>query len=89
MKITRNLFLKGSLALAASAILGNLSSSEGAVMMQRIINLRDIVGPDVYQRAGLHKLSENEQMALADWINDYMNQLTKSVEENCRKSQVK
>lgn len=87
MNITRKLFLEGSLAMVASAMLTGLSYKEGNTMMQRVISLRDMVGPDVYQRASLHKLSETEQMALADWINNYMNQISKSIEEDCLKRQ--
>ncbi len=85
MKITRKLFLEGSLVMLASAVLTGVSYKEGNAMMQRVVNLRDMVGPNVYQKAGLHKLSETERMALSDWINDYMNQISKSIEEDCRK----
>ena len=87
MKITRKLFLEASLAMLASMTLTGLSYKEGNAMMQRVVSLRDMVGPNVFQNAGLHKLSENEQMALADWINNYMNQISKSIEEDCLKRQ--
>jgi hypothetical protein len=89
MKITRKRFMESALVMIAGAVVVNLPSSEGNAMMQRIVNLQDMVGANVFQKAGLHKLSEHEQMILADWINDYMNQITKSVEAECQKKKIR
>lgn len=89
MKITRKRFIESALVMIAGAVVVNMPSSEGNAMMQRIVSLRDMVGENVFQKAGLHKLSEHEQMVLAEWINDYMNQITRSVEAECKKKQTR
>lgn len=89
MKMTRKQFMESALVMVAGAFVANMPSSEGNAMMQRIVSLRDMVGENVFQKAGLHKLSEHEQMALADWINDYMNQITRSVEAECQKKKTR
>lgn len=85
MEITRKTFLETGLTLTVSLLLGHFSISEVTAMTTKFVELRDIVGPQVFQAAGLHKLSRQEEMVLLDWIDRRMNELAKSVEEDCRK----
>jgi len=50
------------------------------------MTLEQRVGSEVYQLAGLAKLSPEEQWALADWLRDYTREITAYVERECRRS---
>jgi hypothetical protein len=89
MELTRKQFILGvisSVFLGAKAV-GEAEGSQS--MTTKILTLKDVVGLEVYKKAGLQKLTFDEQMVLADWINDYMNFISKSIEEDCRKGLIK
>lgn len=58
---------------------------ERSVMTTKVLSLEDMVGADVYRKAGLQKLTESEQAVLANWVNEYMNFIAKSIEDDCRR----
>jgi hypothetical protein len=65
------------------------STCVGAEVTTRVVTLEDMMGKDTFRKAGLQKLSDAEQLVLTEWINDYMNTLLKSVEEDCRRGLIK
>lgn len=58
-------------------------------MTTKLITLEGLVGSDFYKKAGLAKLTEEEQRLLAEWIDRAMNNLAKSVERDCRRGLMK
>ncbi len=52
----------------------------------RILRLEDVVGREVYEKAGLQKLSQAEQTAFQEWLDDYVKAIIHSVQEDCRRS---
>jgi hypothetical protein len=89
MELTRKQFI---LSVISSIFLGAkaIGEAEGSQSMTtKVLTLKDVVGDKVYRKAGLQKLTFDEQMILANWINDYMNFISKSIEEDCRKGLIK
>ena len=62
---------------------------ERSAMTTKILTLEDMVGSEVYRKAGLQKLTDAEQTAFANWINEYMKFIAKSVEDDCRRGLIK
>jgi hypothetical protein len=58
----------------------------GGTMSQKIIGLEGVVGPEVYKKAGLKKLSSEEKRVLKNWIEFYVQSIAQSVQEDCEKS---
>lgn len=49
------------------------------------MTLEQTVGSEVFQKAGLAKLTPEEQFELAAWIRDYTKQIADYVEAQCRR----
>ena len=84
----RRLILMGALLLlawAALALAGPGPASEGRPMTSLRMTLEQRVGSEVYQQAGLNKLTPEEQWVLADWLRGYTQEITTYVEEQCRR----
>lgn len=58
---------------------------EEAMPMSMRMTLEQRVGKETYAKAGLAKLTPEEQMALAEWIKDYTKKMTDFMEEYCRR----
>lgn len=50
-------------------------------MTARRLSLLQVVGPEVFQKAGLEKLSAQEQFYLADWILRRINEAVEFVRQ--------
>ena len=77
-----SLALAGALALSQPAQAGGEDAGRKNVTSKRM-TLEQTVGGEVFQKAGLAKLSAEEQFVLADWIRSYTIEMTKYVEEQC------
>jgi hypothetical protein len=76
-----------SLALAGAglALAGQPEQAGRMPVTSKRMTLEQTVGPEVFQKAGLAKLTPEEQFLLADWIRDYGQQIAKYVEEAVRR----
>ncbi|MFZ5584815.1 MAG: hypothetical protein ACOZHQ_02685 [Thermodesulfobacteriota bacterium] len=72
------------LAMAAPALACGHAPEEATPVSMRM-TLEQRVGKEVYQKAGLHKLSPEEQQELSAWIGQYTRKLTDFMEEYCRR----
>ena len=55
-------------------------------MTQKVIGLEGVVGPEIFEKAGLKKLNAEEQRVLKNWIEFYVQSIAQSVQEDCEKS---
>lgn len=58
-------------------------------MNKRVVTLEGVVGSETYKTAGLHKLNEDEQRVLREWIENYGRRTAESVGEDCRAGRIK
>lgn len=72
------------LAIAAPAASCGHAPEEAMPMSMRM-TLEQRVGKETYAKAGLAKLTPEEQMALAEWIKDYTKKMTDFMEDYCRR----
>ncbi len=73
----------GALATSRPAWAGGAEAEGKDVTGRKRMTLEQTVGSEVFQKAGLAKLSVEEQFTLADWIRSYTLQISKYVEEQC------
>lgn len=74
-----------ALAWPCLALAGDVAPKEAGPMNRTRMSLQQRVGDEVYQKAGLAKLSPEEQWALADWIRDYTKDITSYMEREVRR----
>lgn len=53
------------------------------------VSLEEVVGSDVYRKAGLQKLTFAQQEVLKEWIEEYGLHIVKSVQEDCFSGRLK
>lgn len=58
-------------------------------MTQKIITLEGVVGLDVYKKAGLSKLTRDEQRVLQEFIERYGKSIAQSVENDCKSGKIR
>jgi hypothetical protein len=75
-----------ALAWPCLALAGDAAPTEASPMNRTRMTLEQRVGGEVYRKAGLAKLSPEEQWALADWIRDYTKDITAYMERQCQGS---
>jgi hypothetical protein len=46
--------------------------------------LEFVVGPEIFEKAGLGKLTQSQQLFLASWIEDTKEELARVLEKECR-----
>ncbi len=74
-----------ALAWPSLALAGGAAPKEAGPMNRTRMTLEQRVGSEVYQKAGLAKLSPEEQWAMADWIRDYTKDITAYMERQCQR----
>ncbi|MCA1987896.1 MAG: hypothetical protein LDL07_01955 [Desulfarculus sp.] len=78
--------IAASLLLAAAAPAASCGHvPEEAMPMSMRMTLEQRVGQETYAKAGLAKLTPEEQMVLAEWIKDYTKKITDFMEDYCRR----
>lgn len=73
-------------ALAAAVLLAAAPGQAAGlekVMAAKKMSLELTVGPEVFQKAGLTKLSQAEQRILADWIEERVAKAVAHTEKTC------
>lgn len=84
-RLTTIIALAAVLAWPCLAQAGQAAPEEAGPMSRTRMSLEQRVGGEVFQRAGLNKLSPEEQWVLADWIRDYTRDITAYVEREVRR----
>lgn len=85
MRLFTIMALTCALAWPCQGLAGQAAPREADPMSRTRMSLEQRVGGEVYQRAGLHKLSPEEQWVLSDWIGQYTRDITAYVERQCRR----
>lgn len=78
------LMVLGGLALLALAAWPPGLQGETA-MTYRKMTLQERLGPEVFAQAGLGRLTPEQQVVLADWLEGYTKQIVAATEEACRR----
>lgn len=73
-----------TLAWPSLALAGAKAAPEAGPMNRTRMTLEQRVGGEVFQKAGLAKLTPEEQWALADWLENYTRQITAYMDEQGR-----
>lgn len=82
----RRLLLASALCLAmTSPVLACGHVPEEAMPVSMRMTLEQRVGQEVFEKAGLRKLTPEEQLELSAWIGQYTKKLTDFMEEYCRR----
>lgn len=85
MRLLAIITLASALAWPGLALAGEVTPKEAGPMTSTRMSLEQRVGSEVFQQAGLNKLSPEEQWTLADWIRDYTREITAYVEREVRR----
>ncbi|MFH1059977.1 MAG: hypothetical protein V1797_15035 [Pseudomonadota bacterium] len=72
-------------AAPAAPVLACGHVPEEAMPVSMRMTLEQRVGQEVFQKAGLHKLTPEEQRELSAWIGQYTKKMTDFMEEYCRR----
>lgn len=89
MALTRRDFLAALTAAVTAGVAGPGVTAGDYAMTTYVLTLKDVVGEDLFAKAGLRKLSDAEQNILKEWIERKINDMARFVEEECRKGNIK